>query len=71
MNAGESAALLRLEQLEKSFGALKVTDRVSLDILAGETHAVIGPNGAGKTTLINQIAGATPTPAHPFRLAAT
>jgi branched-chain amino acid transport system ATP-binding protein len=59
MSGGEGATLLRLEQLEKSFGALKVTDRVSLDILAGETHAVIGPNGAGKTTLINQISGAT------------
>ena len=49
--------LLRLEQLSKSFGALKVTDDVDLEILAGETHAVIGPNGAGKSTLIHQISG--------------
>jgi branched-chain amino acid transport system ATP-binding protein len=53
-----STALLSLERLTKSFGALKVTDGISLDILAGETHAVIGPNGAGKTTLIHQISGA-------------
>ncbi len=53
-----SEPVLRLEHLSKSFGALKVTDGISLDILAGETHAVIGPNGAGKTTLIHQISGA-------------
>ena len=53
-----STPMLRLENLTKSFGALKVTDGISLDILAGETHAVIGPNGAGKTTLIHQISGA-------------
>jgi len=49
--------LLRLEHLRKSYGALKVTDDVSLDVLPGELHAVIGPNGAGKTTLIHQMSG--------------
>jgi branched-chain amino acid transport system ATP-binding protein len=49
--------LLSLERLRKSYGALVVTDDVTLDIRAGELHAVIGPNGAGKTTLINQISG--------------
>ena len=58
LEAAMSTAVLRLEHLQKSFGALKVTDGISLDILAGETHAVIGPNGAGKTTLIHQISGA-------------
>jgi branched-chain amino acid transport system ATP-binding protein len=53
-----SDPVLRLEQIEKSFGALRVTDCLSLDIQEGETHAVIGPNGAGKTTLIHQISGA-------------
>ncbi|MBA5776414.1 ABC transporter ATP-binding protein [Stappia sp. F7233] len=50
-------SILRLEALEKSYGALLVTDRVSLDVRPGEIHAVIGPNGAGKTTLIGQISG--------------
>jgi len=53
-----STPVLRLEHLSKSFGSLKVTDDIDLDIPAGETHAIIGPNGAGKTTLIHQISGA-------------
>lgn len=51
------SALLRIERLHKSFGALRVTDDVTLDVAEGEMHAVIGPNGAGKTTLIHQISG--------------
>lgn len=43
--------------LTKRYGALLVTDDVSLDVRSGELHAVIGPNGAGKTTLINQLSG--------------
>jgi branched-chain amino acid transport system ATP-binding protein len=53
-----STPVLRLERLSKSFGALRVSDRIDLDVLAGETHAVIGPNGAGKTTLVHQVSGA-------------
>ena len=49
--------LLELRGLQKSFGGLRVTDGVSLDVVPGEIHAVIGPNGAGKTTLINEITG--------------
>ena len=48
---------LTIRNLNKSFGALKVTDDVSLDIASGKLHAIIGPNGAGKTTLIHQLSG--------------
>jgi branched-chain amino acid transport system ATP-binding protein len=50
-------ALLDVRGLSKSFGALRATDGVDLDVRDGETHAIIGPNGAGKTTLIGQLAG--------------
>jgi branched-chain amino acid transport system ATP-binding protein len=49
--------ILSTRDLRKSFGALKVTNGVSLDIAPGELHAIIGPNGAGKTTLIQQLSG--------------
>jgi branched-chain amino acid transport system ATP-binding protein len=49
--------VLRVENVSKNFGGLRVTDDVTLEVLPGELHAVIGPNGAGKTTLINQISG--------------
>jgi branched-chain amino acid transport system ATP-binding protein len=49
--------LLRLDRLRKSYGALVVSDDVTLDVQTGQLHAIIGPNGAGKTTLIDQISG--------------
>ena len=48
---------LRLRDVRKSFGATEIIRGVTLDIAAGERHALIGPNGAGKTTLFNLISG--------------
>ena len=50
--------MLRLEGVGKRFGGVVATDRVSLEVAAGEVHALIGPNGAGKTTLVGLISGA-------------
>jgi branched-chain amino acid transport system ATP-binding protein len=52
-----AAPLLAVRGLEKRFGGVVATDRVDLDVHAGEVHALIGPNGAGKTTLVAQLGG--------------
>ena len=50
-------SLLTIAHLAKRFGSLVVSDDISLEVRAGEMHALIGPNGAGKTTLIHQLSG--------------
>lgn len=52
-------SLLALHAVSKSYGALKVTDNISLSVAQGETLGILGPNGAGKTTLFNLISGDT------------
>lgn len=49
--------ILRVEGLNKTFGAVQATQNVSMSVAEGEIHGLIGPNGAGKTTLVNQISG--------------
>ncbi len=49
--------LLELQDVSKSFGALKVTDAVSFAVPKGQALGIIGPNGAGKSTLFNLITG--------------
>lgn len=49
--------ILVLHAVSKSYGALKVTDDISLSVNEGETLGILGPNGAGKTTLFNLISG--------------
>jgi ABC-type branched-subunit amino acid transport system ATPase component len=49
--------LLDVRGLSKRFGGLVANDAVSLQVRAGDVHALIGPNGAGKTTLVSQLAG--------------
>jgi branched-chain amino acid transport system ATP-binding protein len=63
-----SDPVLSTQGLCKSFGALCATDNVSIDLRAGEIHAVIGPNGAGKSTLIAQICGGLAPDAGSVRL---
>jgi ABC-type Fe3+/spermidine/putrescine transport system ATPase subunit len=48
---------LRLEALEKRFGALAAASNVSLTAAAGEIVALLGPSGSGKTTVLRLTAG--------------
>ena len=52
-----SIPLLQIENLAKRYDGVVATDNVTLNVAAGELHAVIGPNGAGKTTLVAQLGG--------------
>ncbi|MBV9682953.1 MAG: ABC transporter ATP-binding protein [Solirubrobacterales bacterium] len=62
-------ALLAVEDLSKRFGGIVAADAITLDVNAGELHAVIGPNGAGKTTLISQLTGEVSPDAGTIRFA--
>ena len=50
-------ALLKVENLSKSFSGLKAVSNVDLEIKEGELVGLIGPNGAGKTTVFNLLTG--------------
>ncbi|HET7097898.1 MAG TPA: ABC transporter ATP-binding protein [Casimicrobiaceae bacterium] len=52
-----SAAVLRVQNLAKSFGGVDAVHDVSFSVAAGELVALIGPNGAGKTTCFNLVNG--------------
>jgi branched-chain amino acid transport system ATP-binding protein len=52
-----SAALMKVDGLSVSFGALVVIESLSLSVQEGAIKGIIGPNGAGKTTLLNAITG--------------
>ena len=49
--------MLKIKNLNKSFGGLKAVNTVNLEVDKGSITGLIGPNGAGKTTLFNTIAG--------------
>ena len=49
--------LLRLQHATRSYGGVHALRDVSLDVRAGEVHALCGENGAGKSTLIKSLTG--------------
>src|SRR4051812_290949 len=51
------APVLSLEDVSKAFGAVRALRDVSLELFAGEAHALAGENGAGKSTLVKTLAG--------------
>ena len=53
----KNPTVVRVSEVDKSYGRRKVLDRVSFDIDSGERVALMGPSGSGKSTLLNLIAG--------------
>ena len=49
--------VLRVEDLQKSFGGLVATDHATFEVERGTITGLIGPNGAGKSTIFNLVSG--------------
>ena len=57
MSEPSPPAILTVQRLCKSYGALKAVDGVGFTVAPGEIVGLVGPNGAGKTTTINMVLG--------------
>jgi ABC-2 type transport system ATP-binding protein len=52
--------ILKVSNLQKSYGGKKVVDGISFEVKKGEIFGILGPNGAGKTTTLEMIEALRP-----------
>jgi len=53
----ESPVILRVDDINLSFGGVKAITGVGFEVNRGEISSIIGPNGAGKSSMLNVISG--------------
>jgi ABC-2 type transport system ATP-binding protein len=53
--ANADQVILKVENLQKSYGGKKAVDGISFEVKKGEIFGILGPNGAGKTTTLEMI----------------
>lgn len=51
----EDKTMIKVENINKNFGDLKVLKNITLEVSKGEIVSIVGPSGAGKTTLLQII----------------
>ncbi|PZS05285.1 MAG: sugar ABC transporter ATP-binding protein [Pseudonocardiales bacterium] len=56
-SAAVAREVLSMRGIGKSFPGVRALEAVSLDVRAGQVHALLGENGAGKSTLMNVLSG--------------
>lgn len=49
--------ILKLDRIDKAFGAVQVAEQLSYSLNGNEALGIIGPNGAGKTSMFNLVTG--------------
>jgi ABC-2 type transport system ATP-binding protein len=56
-SSASNGAVIRVDEVHKSYGSVKAVDGVSFKVAKGEIFGLLGPNGAGKTTTMEMIEG--------------
>jgi rhamnose transport system ATP-binding protein len=54
---GAQVPMLSVSHVTKAFGAVSAISDASIELFAGEAHALVGENGAGKSTLVKMLSG--------------
>ncbi|MFD3448913.1 ATP-binding cassette domain-containing protein [Microbacteriaceae bacterium 4G12] len=52
-----ASSIVQTQNLSKTYGAIKLVNKVNLHVQKGEIYGFLGPNGAGKTTTLKMLLG--------------